>query len=949
MVRFGVLGPLSAELDGCAVKLGGLRQRAVLAVLLIARGRVVSAEQIVSAVWEGFPPPSSTTLHAYVSELRRALEPGRAARAPARLLVREGPGYVLRVAPDMVDAERFTDLAARGRRALEAGEHEKAEDLLGQALDLWRGPAYAEFAETGFAAPEVARLEDLRASVQDDRLAAMIELGRHAAAVGPLEAQVAQHPLRERGWELLALALYRSGRQADALAALRTVRRRLADELGIEPGPALRSLESAMFAQDARLDPVPAARPHPAPAPAPAPAQASGNLPFALSAFVGRASDLAMTGGLLAEHRLVTLTGPGGVGKTRLALETARQRADADGPWLVELASLSEPGLLPAAVAAALGIPGVAAADQLAAVLGGRELVLLLDNCEHLLAAAAELAGTLLARCGGLRVLATSREPLGVDGEAVYEVPPLDPAGDAAELFRRRAAAVLPGWTPDEAEQARIVALCAELDGIPLAIELAAAQCRMLSIDQVADALQDRFAVLVGGSAGGPARHRTLEDTVAWSHQLLEPAERRLFHRLGVFAGGFDLEAAGAVAGLTPVLPPLSALVRKSLLTVEPGTAPRRYRMLETLRQYALRELAPDDLALARERHRDWVLARAEAAERHLRGPQAAGLLARLSEEQAEHRAAFASASAAGDGEYMLRLGGALYWFWYRKGHIAEGISWMSEALAATPDADPGVRARARVGLGGLLYLAGQVQQAYETAVLAAAEAHEAGDQVTESLATVYQPYMGALAGVPLDIPTLTRTAVEVARRSGQDWLVAEALMIQGSLGRVLGDPSATDVLDQAMDAARACDHHWSVVSAVWAAMKAALDRGDAEHALTLAGDMIDMLERDMDVTSWLVLLHTAAHALVVTGRAEDAAVVMGAVDGIGRQVGFSPELMDPLDGPREAAAVREALPPQEYERRLAQGRRLSRREASALLSGLIVKDAGTAGRTGVR
>src|SRR5690606_27708154 len=273
------------------------------------------------------------TLHAYVSELRRALEPDRPARAPARLLVREGPGYALRITPDQLDAERFTDLAARGRRALEAGAAAQAEELLGRALDLWQGPAYAEFTDAGFAIPEIARLEDLRAGVQDDRVAAMIELGRHATAVGLLEAQVAEHPLRERGWELLALALYRSGRQADALAALRTVRRRLADELGIEPGPALRALETAMLTQDPGLDPAsrhgavppgrpPAAEPVPPPAEPPAqwtpalrpePARTGGNLPFALSAFVGRTEELAMTGRLLAEHRLVTLTGTGGV------------------------------------------------------------------------------------------------------------------------------------------------------------------------------------------------------------------------------------------------------------------------------------------------------------------------------------------------------------------------------------------------------------------------------------------------------------------------------------------------------------------------------------------------------------------------------------------------------------------------------------------------------------
>ncbi|WP_344450232.1 AfsR/SARP family transcriptional regulator [Actinocorallia aurantiaca] len=943
VVRFGVLGPVSAEVDGRPARLGGPRQRAVLAVLLIARGRVVSAEQIVSAVWEGLAPPSPTTLQAYVSELRKALEPGREVRAPGRLLVREGPGYALRAAPADVDAECFTDLAARGRRAMEAGEHEKAEDLLGRALELWRGPAYAEFAEAGFAVPEAARLEDLRAGVREDRLAAMIELGRPAESVGPLEVLVGEHPLRERGWELLALAQYRAGRQADALATLRAVRRSLADELGIEPGPALRSLESAMFAQDTRLDPVEAPRPRSSPPSAP-PAAASGhsgNLPFSLSAFVGREPDLELTGRLLAEHRLVTLTGPGGVGKTRLSLETARLRRDADGPWLVELAGMQEPGLLPSVVAAALGIPGTATAEQLAAVLADRETLLLLDNCEHLVAPVAETVAVLLSRCGGLRVLATSREPLGLSGEAVHEVQPLDPAGDAAELFLRRASAALPGWAPDDAERAGVVALCAKLDGIPLALELAAAQCRMLSVAQISDALHDGFDVLVGGPSG-PDRHRTLENTVAWSHRLLEPAERRLFHRLGVFAGPFDLEAAGAVAGVSPVLPPLAALVRKSLLAVEPGTAPRRYRMLETLRQYALRGLDPEDLAPAGRRHRAWVLARAEAAERRLRGPEAADLLAMLGEEQAEIRTAFTSAAAEGDGEYMLRLAGALYWFWYRKGHIAEGLSWLADAFALAPDADPGVRARARAGFGGLLYLEGRFQEAYETSLVAEEEARQAGDPVTEALAALYKPYMGVLAGAHLDVPALLSHAVEVAGRSGEQWLTTEALMVQGMIGRVLGDPSSADVLARAVAVGRACGHDWAMGSAVWSSMKTALDHGDGRRALALTGELLDMLERHVDVTSWLVLLHTSAHALAVAGQGGRAALLMGAVDAVGRRVGFSPEVMDPFDGPREAAAVRESLPPEKYERLLAEGRRLSRQEANALLAESSVRAGGT-------
>ncbi|GII66485.1 hypothetical protein Skr01_65700 [Sphaerisporangium krabiense] len=962
-VRFGVLGPLRAEVEGRAAGLGGPRQRAVLAVLLIARGRMVSADRIMAEVWEDSPPPSPATLHAYVSELRRALEHRRPSGAPPRLLVREGPGYALRADPAAVDAERFADLAVAGKRALGGGRPGEAEELLTEAVGLWRGPAYADFAEAGFAVPEAARLEDLRAGAQEDRLAAAIDLGRHAAAAGELEAQVAEQPLRERGWELLTLALYRSGRRADATATLRAARRRLADELGVDPGPALRDLETAVLTQDPRLDPPPrlggaagprraergggtqeagvtpdaggasgatgargAARPVP------------GNLPFALSSFVGRAAEITAVEGLLAEYRLVTLTGPGGVGKTRLALELARRRTgDADGPWMVELAALTSADLLPATVAAALGVPGPSSAEELAAVLAGRRLVVVLDNCEHLLEAVTPLIGVLLSRCRDLRVLATSREALGVEGEAVYEVPPLDPAGDGSELFRSRVATALPAWSPDPGDLDRIPVLCAGLDGIPLAIELAAAQCRVLSVGQIADALEHRFDVLVDGPLDLPARHRALEAAVAWSHQLLEPEERRLFHRLGVFAAGFDLDSAGAVGGQPQVLRPLSALVRKSLVTVEPGTAPRRYRMLETLRQYALRELDVADLAGTRRRHRAWALARAESAERRLHGPQAPELLARLTREQPEFRAAFASALEEGDGVYALRLGGALYWFWYRMGHIAEGLAWMDKAFAAAPDAEPGVRGRARLAVSGLSYLAGRPREAYEAVLLAEAEGREAGDAVVEASARVYQTHFGVLAGVPVDAPALARSAVGLARRAGEDWLVAEALMVQGMLARVLGDlPGAAVVLAEAVATANSCGHDWAAGSSAWAGMKTACDGGDGRRALEIAAGIVDALDRHEDVTSRLVLLHTAAHALTLTGRAQEAAILMGGVEAVGRRVGFSPELMDPLDGPREAAAVRDSLPPDRYETAASRGRELSLPELTAFLRDLL-------------
>ncbi|MFE9093240.1 BTAD domain-containing putative transcriptional regulator [Streptomyces sp. NPDC007264] len=1013
-VRFSVLGPTRAVRGGREIRLGGIRQRAVLAALLVARGRMVPAERIMADVWQG-ATPSATTLHAYVCELRRALEPERAARTPSRLLVREGPGYALRAAPAAVDAECFTELAVRGRRALDAGDPELADELLGRALDLWRGPAYADLADARFAVSETARLEDLRATAREDRLAAAIGLGRHAAVVGELRASVVEQPLRERGWELLALALYRSGRQADALAALRTVRQRLADELGIDPGPSLRDLESAVLAQDRRLDrpattasagcdarrtaPVPperAARPRQT-------AEPGGNLPFALSGLVGRTADIATVEGLLEEYRLVTLAGPGGVGKTRLALETARRRTDHDGPWLVELAPLTTPELLPATVAAAMGIPGVSSVEQLTAALAGSELLLVLDNCEHLRGPAAALVSALLARCGGVRVLATSRETLDADGEAVYEVPPLDPAGDGRELFLRRAATTLPGWSPGAGDLDRITGVCAALDGIPLAIELAAAQCRMLSVGQIADAVRDhhdrldhqerldcldgqalldcqegpdgldgregphghdgrdsrdsrdcrdcrdirdirhgpdrwdRFEVLAGGPVSGPERHRTIEGAVAWSHRLLESPERRLFHRLGVFAAGFDLDAAAAVGGLDPVLPSLSALVRKSLVAVEPGTAPRRYRMLETLRQYALRTVDPGELAGARGRHRAWALARAERCERLLHGPRAAEALARLSRDQPEFRAAFASASVAGDGAYALRLGGALYRFWYRTGQVAQGLSWMTGAFAAAPDADPAVRCRARLAVSGLNHLAGRPEQAYAAASLARREARRAGDQVLLAWSDIHRAHYGVLAGRPVDAAALARRAVASARATGQDWLVAEALTVRGIVARTVGDlPTAATVLSEAAAVAGSCGHDWAADCAASAAMRIACDQGDGHGALDIAAGVLAAPDRHHDVTARLLLCHTAARALALTGRADQGAVVLGAVRAIGRRAGFLPESTDPLDGPEEAAAVRDALSPDARARRAEEGGGLSLPELTDRLQDLL-------------
>ncbi|MGW4897017.1 AfsR/SARP family transcriptional regulator, partial [Kitasatospora sp. NPDC004240] len=443
-VRVGVLGPMTAEVDGRQVSLGGLRQRAVLAVLVTARGRMVSADALIDHAWESAQTPSPATLHSYVAHLRKALEPGRPARRPARIVVREGTGYALRLPDGAVDAERFTALVAQGQQRLRGGDAVGAAGDLREALALWRGPAYADFTDTDFAGPECARLNGLHLAAYEELFTAELALGRHSAVVGDLEKHTAVHPLSERGWELLALARYRCGRQADALGALRSARRTLAEELGIDPGPALRALEAAVLAQDAELaappGPVVAVAPA-APAPVAEPAPPAG-FPAVRGPLLGRDEDVAAVRELLRGHRLVTLTGVSGTGKTRLALDAARGHRAADGRWLVELAALRDPALLPETVAAALGLPSAGGTDALAAVLGERDALLVLDTCEHLLDGVAGFAARLLAACPRLRILATSQEAIGLPDEWVHEVGPLSggPDGGAVALFLDRAA-----------------------------------------------------------------------------------------------------------------------------------------------------------------------------------------------------------------------------------------------------------------------------------------------------------------------------------------------------------------------------------------------------------------------------------------------------------------------------------------------------------------------------
>ena len=711
MLEFRILGPVQAVRDGRELALGGPRRRAVLALLLVAGGRVVPAERLAEELWGAFPPPGAAgTLRSHLSRLRTLTGPDAA-------LVARGGGYSLAAGPDQVDAARFERLAGAGREALEHGEAAAAAARFREALGLWRGAALADVAEVEPLAREGARLEELRLVAVEGRIEADVELGLAAEAAGELEGLAGEYPVRERLWRLLVLALYRCGRQGDALAAYRRARAVLAGELGIEPGPELRQLEQAVLRQQ-----VPAA----------APRRAQHNLPARLTSFVGREPELAALDGLVAEARLVTVTGAGGAGKTRLAVEFAAAAADrfGDGAWLAGLAGITDPGLVPAQVMAALGVRQTGQTPVLEALryrLRSAELLLVLDNCEHLPGACGALAADLLGACPGLRVLATSREPLGVPGEAVFLLPPLavppegsDPqvlaAAPAVRLFLARSALARPG--AGAAPPAVAARICRAVDGLPLAIELAAARAGVLSAEETEARLADLFRFLASPRPAGDPRHQALAAAIGWSYDLLAEPERRGFRALSVFAGGFGLAEAAAVCcggDQAAALDLVDVLAGKSLVVAEPAAGGTRYRMLETIRQYAGERLAEAGGAgQARDRHAAAFLALAER-EREL--PV-------LLREQDNFRAALDHALAAGD-QAGPRLARVLGGFWLARGLFQEGQGWLERALATDP-ADL-LRADLLRLLGALLYAAGDMQRAQLTLAEAIRAAAAAG------------------------------------------------------------------------------------------------------------------------------------------------------------------------------------------------------------------------------
>ena len=694
-MRIGSLGWLRVETsDGQEVALGGVLERRVLTTLVLRAGEAVSVDALADAVF-GEDASTSVTirLQNHVSRLRK--------RLGARTIHTVPSGYRLDVDAVELDWRLFEDLVAEATGVL-ATDAVRAGALLHQALSLWRGTPFTDIDEWLPARAAAGRLDELRRVAQEHHASALVASGRSGEAVAALEALVADDPLREGRWALLMLALYRDGRQADAQRAFQRARAELG-EIGLEPGPDLRSLERAISIHDESLrldrvhapdnDPTASGPPTPA-ADAPGPPSRPSNLPVVLTSFVGRDDDVERLAGVLADHRLVTLVGPGGIGKTRLALATAAVLVGrfTDGAWLVELAQLQDANDVAATAASTLGAPTTPDGDVVGGIVGwlrSQHALVVFDNCEHVIDAAGGLAAALVMGCPHVTVIATSREGLAVPGEQLWPVAPLAIADAAVRLFDERAREVAPSFDLG-IHRVAVEEICRRLDGLPLAIELAAARVQSLAPADIASLLGDRFRLLSGGRRVAVERQRTLQATVEWSFGLLDEPGRVLFNRLSVFTGWFDLAAARAVCGFDPldsftVVRGLERLVERSMVVVEDRAAGRRYRLLETLRQFGLQSLAVSGADSVAERHahhhRDWL----EALRHELDGPDELRAIAALDDGWDNLRTAHAWAIEHADTDCALRISAALVWeAWWRQRF--EAAEWARRSIAL-PDA----------------------------------------------------------------------------------------------------------------------------------------------------------------------------------------------------------------------------------------------------------------------
>jgi predicted ATPase/DNA-binding SARP family transcriptional activator len=908
-MEFGILGPLEVRADGRAVPLGGVKPRAVLAVLALHANRPVSAERLAVALWgEDAPPSAVKTVQVYVARLRKALDD------PDRLVTTAG-GYCLRVGPGELDAERFERQVADGREALAEGRGDHAAAELRDALELWRGPPLAELASTPFAPAEIARLEEQHLTAVELRVDADLAAGRHAELVGELQRLKRRHPWRERLHAQLMLALYRSGRQADALEAYRDAREVLVEQLGIEPGAELHDLHEAILAHDPGIA---------APAAPPSLLRARA-LPTPPNRTVGRARELVAIGDRLqsASVRLLTLTGPGGVGKTRLALEAARsvEANFADGAHFVSLATVYQAGDVAAAIGRTLGIivlSGESSSEAMERFLASKHLLLIADNFEHVLGAA-PFVGELLTTCHGLTVLATSREPLALHAEQRYAVPPLVlpdlgtphdtqtlAATDAVVLFAERARAHDPQFELDDGNVAAIAEICRRVDGLPLAIELAAARCGLLSPTEIAQRLDAALGALGVGARDAPARQQTLRATIDWSHDLLSDDEKACFARFAVFAGGATVRAAEAITGAD--LDTLADLVAKNLLVRhEHPDAEPRLGMLETIRAYAVERFkSAADREAVRERHFEHFLALAQrhATEQALWSAERNEHLAKLDAESDNLHAALAWAVSEGNAGRALSMAAAISEYWRMRSRFADAVNWIDQALNQPgADAYPALRVRLLTVKALALWDLGRAAEQPPVWAQAEAVARALGDPVVLSRALEPRVSGESLADRVDVAEALADEALRSAQTAGDEWTIAMA-----AFGKMMAAATIADLRERTDHAAALLEevgNLFFLANLLASAAYGAMGLGGDLDAKELVERAVPIARRLDDPSLWMMVHGNFGLAALLTGDIEPARDAFREELRLCRELVVRPFAYEGLSGLAAVAATR--------------------------------------------